>query len=1392
MCPVVDKTAPPFKNKSRTLSDRSKRTQASFTFAEIFVLSDTKHFVTMNSILYLERNFTHGDRTYTETELLAESTHIVVLAEPGGGKTELMKSIALKLDTPVLNASVFAYVGAEKENSSLIIDAVDEVARIDQSGIHKLLALARTSKPNRVIMSSRSSEWGLASTSIFEKFLGVSPMIVRLREFDQEEQHAIFKHHAPAEDFFAFQTEVKRFSLEMLLPNPQFLKMFTDAYLESDKRFADKRSIFALAVERLAKEINPDIPKASISLSVAQKIAFSAEVYTKLLLSGAEGVSTIEITASRMYPMLPALFSGSNACYDILSSQLFKPGDKEDQHLPVHKIVAEYCAADYLIKRIADPGDTLSLTKCLPIIAPNGTARDELRGLLGWMAALGNKSVQESIIELDAYAVLANGDPSQLERSSKRKLLHRLKQIEAADPYFRRSDFWRRFSAAGFFTQDVIEEIKPILTMGNDGHLRDLILELLTDSQVDSQLTPELSLLTLNFNESKHIRTLASKCLLNIKEYDFIGSLAILIFEASNISLNIAANIIEFIGPEKFDYKYLSGFLRVCANLYPDHKAQFERVIGSRYFIKKLISCFSQHTLELLLDELTHNLHCHCGKRSFECDCRNGISKIVGSMVDRYFELSQAPFDPVRIWQWIGNLNFHRQCQADQSKSVQVLRENNTLRQDIIAHVFGPLTDRNEIFNTRLDKFDGRLHSHSGLHLWSNDYKFVLNLAFKIDNVDLWASFLTSHHRYRNKEEHGPDDLRTQMRQHALSKPAFMREWARYNNAMQLSAQDHQVWRFRHSRSRKRHDRKQQEIHAKNIKFVNENRDIIEQGRHWGCLVRFAELVLMNPEKIESDFGDEKLVRTALRNCLDFITPEIPSLHELAALQCESKCRHSEMILYAACLEILRAEGNLECVNIELLTALRTNIHMGYNAVTTGERDALQTEIDRLIFPDSENAEKYLRQYVEPQLAQPCPHPEIWMLSGEEVFRHSRAKLSIEWLHRFNDLSFNAIDTLFEIAAQYGDRDDLKDIIAERCSESILGWPNPTEDEDFERKRIFWLVREFYFLENITASYWAWLKSNKDNLLHFYEHSGRMNRSEHRAWPELTSIKVEAILDAFFEQWPSVELPSHWGSDSPEEENAYRFLTDLIWSIESDIPDNAIPVLGRLLNDPRFTSQHKGLQSLYAGQLRKKALRDFEPPMPDEIVQYLDCDSVVTVEGLRQLVLQELHDFQKAIDGGEFNSADRFYEKNKRLDEVKSTEIIAERLNLRLEPQGISITPEHQLKGQNRSDFTASKLIGGKRQLLVTEVKGQWHRELYSAASAQLYDRYSIHPDAEQQGIFLVIWFGESETVAGRKLHGIKTAQELKISIDEVLPFHLRGLIDVCVLDVSRQSKHLK
>ena len=41
-------------------------------------------------------------------------------------------------------------------------------------------------------------------------------------------------------------------------------------------------------------------------------------------------------------------------------------------------------------------------------------------------------------------------------------------------------------------------------------------------------------------------------------------------------------------------------------------------------------------------------------------------------------------------------------------------------------------------------------------------------------------------------------------------------------------------------------------------------------------MTQIAELLYIDPEKIEDEFGDETLVRNALRNCLDFIKERKP------------------------------------------------------------------------------------------------------------------------------------------------------------------------------------------------------------------------------------------------------------------------------------------------------------------------------------------------------------------------------------------------------------------------------------------------------------------------------------------------------------------------------------
>lgn len=1337
----------------------------------------------MNTAFYLPRKLTADNTTYSEGELLLASNYVVVLSEPGGGKSSLLDSLARQLGVDCITANAFSYLGADAEKKSLVIDAFDELAKIDQTGIHRLLAYARKSNPHHVVISSRSSEWDTSSTQAFADVLGKIPLVVRLCEFEEDEQEAIFDRHVPGESFRNFQKEVSKFDLGSLLPNPQFLKLFADAFVESGRSFSDKRSIFSLAVERLSREANPKVAKKTNALSLAEKVSFGSEVFAKLLLSGSDGVTNSEASESRVYPVIGSLSSKNCNCNEVLSTRLFKPGDTPDQHRPVHKVVAEYCAASYLTGRIRDASDPLTLTKCLPVIAPNSIVRDELRGLLGWMAALGNKDIQATAIRLDPYAVLANGDPSLLELSSKRLLIQKLKEAEVNDPYFRRGDFRRGFSVAGFFAGDIVDDIRSILNVESDGHLRDLILELLISSKAGGKFEPELVDLLLSSSEPEGVRLLVSRCLLAIDCRDHVPNLKLLISEASNASLRVAAEIIKSSFPQQFDKYIVLDLFRACATLYSKGYDQEYSTIGSRYFIKKLISCLYLEMVEWLLNALCLDLVCTCGKEIYECGCRNGTSKIIGSLLDHYFVGVPPPYDPIKIWKWVENLNFTYQFSASQSESVRVLQTDVELRRGIISYALGRLTEREEIRLEKLHKFE--FHNHSGLTLYREDIRFLADLAFESDNPVLWSTCIPYHIKHQGVNSRSSDELRRHLRMQALAKPAFMKEWVSYKRSESKLARLYGMpfnLRKRINKSR----RKKRILREKNALYIRENKELIESGSHWQSLVRLADLSLMQPSGIEEEFGEEVIAKKALRNCIDFISPFVPELPEIAALSCSSRGSRAVQILHAACLEIMREEHSLANVDVRLLKSLRANINVHYGCVSEEESAALKREVDRQIFSDEGSAESFLRAYVESQLAIPgCSNPDVRLLQEDEVFSELRSCLAIEWLARFEHVKLDTVRVLFDIAVQHGNRNELENIIEDRCAALMPLCSDEENSESLRERRLFWFVCHFYFISDISKAQWDWLKDDADNVFAFYERFGHQ-RHGGPEWPSLNSNKIKTVLDSFVSYWPEVELPSNWGSESPKEEKAYRFIRDLVWSLVSLEPDETLPVVYALLADIRYELMHRDLRSICSTQIRRQALRNYEAPMPSDVVSLLDTDSVVTVEGLRQLIIDELELFQRVIDGGEFNTGNHFYENDKRRGELRCAEVIEERLSVRLESRSIMITPEHQMMGGKRSDFTAAVIINGKRKLLVAEVKGQWHPELYTAAKAQLHERYSIHQDAEEQGIYIVLWFGGSEVVAGRKNADIKSANEMKLSVEASMPQQLKGLVDVFVLDVSR------
>jgi hypothetical protein len=173
-------------------------------------------------------------------------------------------------------------------------------------------------------------------------------------------------------------------------------------------------------------------------------------------------------------------------------------------------------------------------------------------------------------------------------------------------------------------------------------------------------------------------------------------------------------------------------------------------------------------------------------------------------------------------------------------------------------------------------------------------------------------------------------------------------------------------------------------------------------------------------------------------------------------------------------------------------------------------------------------------------------------------------------------------------------------------------------------------------------------------------------------------------------------------------------------------------------------------------------------------------------------MVEELGEAQKWLDGSETDPLDAFYSGGKRVDENTARNRIVDRLQGRMTALGLSVVIERHMSGGNRCDITASATIDGANRLLVIEVKGQWNKELYTAASRQLDQRYAVHPDAAKQGIYLALWYGNGEKVANLSDPAITTATELKDRIVSRMPEGLGNRIDVVVLNLSRPSPTTK
>lgn len=1318
---------------------------------------------------YIQRKLHCGDKLVMDSELVGQSGIFVVLAEPGAGKSDLLDFLSKSYEVLRQPASQFVHE-APAPKSVLVIDALDEVARIGEEKINEIIVKARASTATTVILASRSYVWDQARTTAVRDCFGVEPTILRLEPFDDDEQRQLFADHLPSEDFEAFRAEAIRFELTPILGNPQFLKLFADAYVQGGRHFSSKKQIYADAARRLASE-RKNAPGATARPEIDAIVAAASELFAKLLLSGALGVSANEEIEGYAYPYLRSIASNAEIADFALNTRLFKPTDTVNRHDPVHRIVAEYCAADYLIKRIEDPTNTFSLRRCLAVVAPNSTVRNELRGLLGWMASLGNRNTQETIVKLDPYAVFANGDASQLHVSVKPLLLNGLKSLAENDPFFRRMDSWRKFNVAGFFTADMIAHVRPLLSGANSRtHLRGLMLELLYDTEAGRALEPEFRTILLDTEAEDHDRDRAYQNIAAISKSGLINDFNTLVTQATRDSLDIASQILRDEGIARIGQSHALAFVRALATLYPESGIR-ERRLGSRYFVRQVISTFSLNDTRYLLDGIASNLACTCGKtKPHRCTCRRGISKIAGYLLDHYFEIMVGPHDPLQIRRWTERLVFENHKSGDQSKSVEAMSQNAGLRRAIQISMIGGLSDPDQIIDTRVHFFMSS--THSGLTYREGDHDALVDHALAIGNHVLWQHLIVSHSPY-DSSARGPNPTRARMKAQARTSPELLRIWTKVNRASRELFQREHV-RFGHSR--RHYKRMEAERKAGLLANFEANRVLIEAGRHWGWLIALAQRYLHGAHEDDLVINDEKLIETALLNCFSFVTPEIPSIAVIA----ERGSTNVSMVLEAACLATFRKTGMLAGISLDMLRAVKAG-GIGGSAYQEGEAERFERTIDGLIFSSDADKIEFITRLIEPQLTRPeDAATNVYMLDHHETFANVKGALAIDWLTRYPAMPWHSRETLFGIAATHADRAQLNALIEARCNDPI-----DRSDVGIKRRKL-WLLRHFFFILPTSNTRWAEFSTDPKAILEIEHYSGRLGRHDSQGWPQLNAEQVYRVLDGFVAAWPKVPLPNSWGSGDPPGETAYRFLTDVVFTIGRDDPSNSIPVFDRILSDTRFSNLWNSVKSQRAEAVRQQALSGFRAPTPTDVSQLLDDSKIASVEDMRALMIELLDEFQHRLKGDATNPVEVFYSGDKRVNENKARDRIVDRLQDLFRALNLGVVVEHQMAKQKRCDFTASAVIDKSQVILVTELKGQWNPELYTAASVQLAGRYTIYPGAANQGVYLVLWFGVDERIAGRRDPSITSPALLREEIIKRMPAELAGKIDVYVLDVSR------
>lgn len=1318
-----------------------------------------------------------------ESQLLdiAQSKPIVILADAGMGKTELMKELAKlsHIKTKYLSASDLVQKSVKRlsiqPDETLLIDAFDEIPSTkDSSGIDSVLnKLAELDYP-KFILTCRSIEWNDSNKNEIQSDYK-EILTANLTNLSREDaQHFLQSQGLTLESTSQLINQLEENNLSSFYENPRNLALLAEIDFSVHPVPETKAKLFELATEKLWQEVNSKAQNALGQLHQDQVIECAGLIFAIYLLAGKQLIykgmtGSTPDDAINLYSLTDLI--NSETLESTIQSRLFQSVEN-DLFKPWHRSIAEYLGAKWLAKAMSSPRIKRHILSYL--IFDNGVIAS-LRGLFAWLPTF-NPNLSEIVIKTDPYGLIEYGDTNYFTDTDSILLFDALEKLTIENPWFRKNNYWKKTKAEGLVSHSLLKKYKGLLSNKEGSfHFLTTILEALRNADFIEELADELFAI---FYDDGWPYSARSDSLMLLHASGLINTSAHfspLIKQGSYSSLRLVFEYAGEYGYELITDEQVVLLVMKAYGFKPSDgviRNNFSTRVGSYYrFLKYPVN----RILELLKNIRKGIVALNIDRFDFNNESVKDINDLIITLIQRYISESQQTLDSLIFYQSVSI--FHEFYTSGVEKEA--------------SEFFIDYFQKNPKEKIQIQKYFLEFSDKTfGFHLF---YQTVLssiiptNEDIKLLLIHVQSLKIIEHNIYRWKYlidiYCGRDAISDEIYKLALPYAQNNQLLEYLDNKKKPTVCEYEIRDKRRSLRRKleeklRFQKIRNDLYPYQAELQNGDAELCNHP---------AKILLYKDYDVPDDLEGIDKVKHIFKNSLtdSAIRGFEASLHN--AVPTISELIHTyytiEPVLIAGIYcRLLRRESLSDLSDNVILACsfiLDYDNYLGFKFGENGTPKLCETIKDEII-------SRGLKKTIIDEMFIPQFQTYGALIEGLHwVYGKDVDELSIDTIvHLLNTYPKMHSQTIDKFIDTLINNDELARIsgLINANAKSIV-----YDDQDIEKSSrwlpLLSIIDEKSFLYYLRCA--PYPKSVFWQLKETY-HESRLTKN-----PEMSIKLMSWIAYRFSYPFPNANRPTGISSGSRNGWQASEFITFCLTEVSNITTFEAQAELRKLKNCVH-SSYTVFITNLLAEQANNIRDANYQAPMLADLLNVFQNKTPENCRDLKTLILELLDEVQKKIKSSELDSYKMFYEdgksKNPKIPHGENycRDRLADLLKPYIEPYQFRLDTEKDMPDDKRADLVCNS----SEMQLPIEVKGQWHDDLWTAMNDQLGDLYIKEYQSQGQGIYLIFYFGENTTKKPKKNDEYKPQNSLQLQefLTACIEDKYKEGIDVFVMDLSIEA----